>query len=164
MTKPPLCSALQGGMEPRDLRGFPENKAAAGSQHCLRRGGGLTLSSCSGQGEESGGSREFMFDLPGNSSSITTPALAGGEAKASLKGTAWLKRAAARDAELGAAHIRGLAFGERHSGVTAVTRGWGQSRSRLCAPLQPRRPAVPSWGQTHPHLSARCAHGELRRP
>lgn len=39
MAKPCLCSALQGGTEPKDLRGFPENKAAAGSQHCLRRGG-----------------------------------------------------------------------------------------------------------------------------
>lgn len=99
MTKPPLCSALQGGMEPRDLRGFPENKAAAGSQHCLRRGGGLTLSSCSGQGEESGGSREFMFDLPGNSSSITTPGGGRGEGipqRDSLAETRCCKRCRAR--------------------------------------------------------------------
>lgn len=127
-------------------------------QSALPAAGGPALPSCSSQ-EESGGSREFMFDLPGNSSSITAPALEGGEAKASLKGTAQLECAAERDAEPGAARIHGLTFEECRSGVTAVTEDGGTA---LC-PLQPHRPTVPSWGQTHPHPSTHCAHRELCR-
>lgn len=155
----PVCAQhCRAGRSPRTSGDFQRTKRLlAVSIAC--GGGGPALPSCSSQGEESGGSREFMFDLPGNSSSITAPALEGGEAKASLKGTAQLECAAERDAEPGAARIHGLTLEECRRAVTAVTEDGGTA---LC-PLQPHRPTVPSWGQTHPHPSTHCAHRELCR-
>lgn len=105
--EPPPSSARQrDGREQGEVRGFPENKAAAGSQH---RGEGESPAPLQlGSGKMHKKRREFVFYLPGNPSSIT--------------GVAQPKRPAAGGGETGAGAAasctHGVTFGGCHSGVT----------------------------------------------
>lgn len=116
-----LGAAERDGREQGEVRGFPENKAAAGSQRRRQRGGRVPRSRSSwgqGKAQKSTGSLCFI--------SLATPA----PSQAWLAGAARPEHAAVGDGEFGAgaaaAQIHGVTFGECHSRLT----GWSGTQGR----------------------------------
>lgn len=127
--KPPAASALLAGWEHGEGRGFPENKAAAGSRHRLRRGGAVP-----GRGvrQKQGSLCLISLETPG-------PEGRGkGIAQRGSPDEMWEAQGSVRAQHR--QHPWGDAWGASQrgdsSGVTAATRGWGRaggsSVSRQC--------------------------------
>lgn len=116
-----LGAAERDGREQGEVRGFPENKAAAGSQRRRQRGGRVPRSRSSwgqGKAQKSTGSLCFI--------SLATPA----PSQAWLTGAARPEHAAVGDGEFGAgaaaSQVHGVTFGECHSRLT----GWSGTQGR----------------------------------